>query len=134
MTKNLLAVFGFVVLFGIVAGTCVACDDEDENGFRPELELVSHHRDGDESSNNENGRDCYQAQAECSDDDKIDFRPVVCLPESHCDFAPESFFPIPNPLKFGEYLGNGFKLGTNFARVLADAIITFVADLGVFIA
>lgn len=38
----------------------------------------------DKQNRNQNGNDCNDNQGNCSDDDKIDFRPVICLPESHC--------------------------------------------------
>lgn len=148
---------GVGVIILLIVGAFATCDalwnDEDERddlGGLGRIELVSHHRSGDEGSDNKNGSDdCSGARDGCQDNDlsvypsfdkspvERSFNPTICVMPGSCPPAeaePASFFPIPNPLKFGEYLGNGFKLGTNFARVLADAIITFVADLGVFIA
>lgn len=50
----------------------------------------------------------------------------------HCDPHPASFFP-PDPTKFGEYIGAGFKLGVDFAKALTDVIVTFITDLGTFL-
>lgn len=41
--KTFLAIVGFVVLFGIVAGACISCDDDDHDSFRP-VQLASHER------------------------------------------------------------------------------------------
>lgn len=41
---------------------------------------------GNNDGRNENGRDCYQASARCSDDDSVTIAPVVCVEPGACRF------------------------------------------------
>lgn len=86
---TVLAIIGMFFLFDL----CI--DDESEPGDlgAPAWILRSEPpggrdgpgRDGDceDQCNNENGRDCYQAQAECSDDDGL----IICVQPEACRFG-----------------------------------------------
>lgn len=39
---------------------------------------------GNNDGRNENGRDCYQARAECSDDDAVVIAPTICVEPDAC--------------------------------------------------
>ena len=92
LLRNTLAVIGFIVVV-LIIGVCAACgDDGDESTWGTELVASSEPpggRDGpgregecDGSCDNENGNDCYQASAECSDDDAV----IICAVPDACRF------------------------------------------------
>jgi hypothetical protein len=83
----------FVVIILALIGGFVVCDaafdDEDEPGDLGAPTWVM-----DREEDNENGRDCYQSEAPCSDDDfspsfdkspvEDSFNPTICLPFAKC--------------------------------------------------
>lgn len=78
---------GFVILgFAVVAlvvGTCVGCNDDDEAHGGP-LVAAYDYDDGDDRNEH---RDCENNEGHCEDNDQVVFAPVVCLPESTCEFG-----------------------------------------------
>lgn len=76
------------------------------------------------------------------------FNPTICVMPGSCsgeqqqdgggggagsgEAHPMSLFP-PDPTKIGEYIGAGFKLGTDFAAALTTLILEFVGSIGTFV-
>lgn len=77
-----IVIAGFVIV-AIVVGTCVGCSDDDE-ALRTVQIAAYDYDDGDDRNEH---RDCENNTGECSDDDQVVFAPVICLPDSTCEFG-----------------------------------------------
>ncbi len=89
--RTVLTVIGFVVV-AAVAGTCVACADDEESSApawvyssRPPDGRPGDARDCDDQCGNQH-RDCENNSGECSDDDQVQVGPI-CIEDGACRFG-----------------------------------------------
>lgn len=84
--KFLGGLLGIVALIVVLLALGV-CSLGDEDGWAP-VQVAGHYDHDESERNGRNGNDCNQSE-NCSDDDKVDFRPVVCVQPGSCQFGPD---------------------------------------------